>query len=74
VALAGCAYDRRMTDDDAPYSKPPWLEALNELTEGLEGIEMALDKPERFTSEALAQLAREIEEAARRHNVFEPLD
>jgi hypothetical protein len=64
----------RMTDDDAPYSEPPWLEGLNELTEVLEGIEVALDKPERFTSKALAQLAREIEEAARRHNVYEPHD
>jgi hypothetical protein len=60
--------------NDAPHSEPPWLEGLNELTEVLEGIEIALDKPERFTSEALAQLAREIEEAARRHNIYEPHD
>ena len=64
----------RMTDDDASESVPPRLEGLNDLTEVLEGIENALDKPERFTSDALAQLAREIEEAARRHNVYEPWD
>jgi hypothetical protein len=51
-----------MTDDHARYSEAPWLEGLNELTEVLEGIENALDKPERFTSDRLAQLAREIEE------------
>ncbi len=63
-----------MTEGDEPYFEPPWLEGLNELIEVLEGIEIALEKPERFTSETLVELAREIEEAARRHNVYEPLD
>jgi hypothetical protein len=47
---------------------------LNDLGEVLEGIQNALEKPERFTSETLSRLAREIEEAAQRHEVYEPFD
>jgi hypothetical protein len=62
-------------EDEAPvWSEPPWLEGLNDLSDVLEGIHIALDQPERFTSEQLTALAREVQEAARRHGVYEPLD
>jgi hypothetical protein len=47
---------------------------VNDLGEALEGIQNALEKPERFTSETLSRLPREIEEAAQRHEVYEPFD
>jgi hypothetical protein len=63
------------SDDDAPiWREPPWLEGLNDLGEVLEGIQIALDRPERFTTEQLQALAREVQDAARRHGVYEPLD
>jgi hypothetical protein len=62
-------------DKAAPiWHEPPWLEGLNDLGEVLEGIENALSRPERFTSEQLAALAHELQAAARRHGVYEPPD
>lgn len=62
-------------DDDAPiWHEPPWLEGLNDLGEVLEGIQIALARPERFTTEQLQALAREVQGAARRYGVYEPLD
>jgi hypothetical protein len=63
-----------MPVEDSPDYEPPWLEGVNDLGEVLEGIQNALEKPERFSSETLSRVAREIEEAARRHGVYEPFD
>jgi hypothetical protein len=63
-----------MGEDEPPYSEPPHLEGLNNLGEVLEGIQIALQRPARFSSETLTALARDVEEAARRHGVYEPLD
>ena len=64
-----------MENNDAPlWNEPPWLDGLNDLGEVLEGIQRALRKPERFTSEQLSALAREVQEAALRRDVHEPLD
>jgi hypothetical protein len=49
-------------------------EGLTDLGEVFEGIRSALDRPERFSSETLTALAQEIEAAARRYGVYEPLD
>jgi hypothetical protein len=63
-----------MAEDDSPYQEPPHLEGLNNLGEVLEGIQRALERPERFSSAALTALAKEVEEAAVRHGVYEPHD
>jgi hypothetical protein len=47
---------------------------VNELVNVLEGISLALEHPERFTSEQLTALARKIEAAALQHRVYEPLE
>jgi hypothetical protein len=56
------------------WNEPPWLAGLNDLGEVLEGIRIAIDRPERFTSEQLTALADELRDAAVRYGVFEPLD
>jgi hypothetical protein len=63
-----------MADDESPYYEPPHLEGLNDLGEVLEGITLALQRPERYSSDELSALAREIEAAARRFSVYEPID
>lgn len=51
-----------MTEDEAPvWEEPPYLVALNDLAEALEGIQIALDRPERFAPETLQALAEEIQ-------------
>jgi hypothetical protein len=61
-------------EDANPYQEPPWIEGVNNLGEVLEGIRLALDRPERFSSEQLTSLAGEIQAAAQRHGVYEPID
>jgi hypothetical protein len=51
-----------------------YLAGLNDLGEVLEGIQIALDRPDRFTSEHLSALANEIAAVAERYGVYEPLD
>jgi hypothetical protein len=65
-----------MTDDSEPpiWNEPLWLAGLNDVGEVLEGIKIALERPERFTSEQLSALAQELQEAARRYGVYEPFD
>jgi hypothetical protein len=64
-----------MADDEGPiYEEPPYLEGLNDLGEVLEGVQVALGRPERFSSETLSALAGEIAAAARRYGVYEPFD
>jgi hypothetical protein len=53
-----------MGTEEPPYREPLWLEGLNELGEVLEGISIALDRPERFSTPALSALAKELEEVA----------
>jgi hypothetical protein len=60
--------------DESPYKEPPWLEGLNELLDVLQGISIALDRPERFSTPQLLTLANELQELARRHGIYEPLD
>jgi hypothetical protein len=61
-------------DKQPPYEEPPHLAGLNDLGEVLEGIDIALDRPERFTSEHLSALAKEIEAVAARFGIYEPAD
>ena len=50
------------------------MEGLNDVGEVIEGINHALERPERFTSAHLSALAGELQETARRYGVYEPLD
>jgi hypothetical protein len=61
-------------DEENPYQEPPWMEGVNNLGEAIEGINIALARPERFSSQQLNDLAREIQDAARRYGVYEPID
>jgi hypothetical protein len=61
-------------DEESPYSEPPYLEGLNNLGEVIEGIRLALQRPERFTTAHLQRMAHELEEIARRYGVYEPLE
>jgi hypothetical protein len=63
-----------MPTDESPHYEPPYLEGLNDLGEVLEGIQIALQQPARFSSETLTALAKDVEETAKRHGVYEPLD
>ena len=64
-----------MTDEQpSPYHESHWIEGVNELGEVLEGISIALDRPERFTSPHLVAMAAEIESVAKRYGVYEPID
>ena len=63
-----------MDDEQNPYNEPLWIEGTSDLLEVVEGIQLALRRPERFSSEQLSSLAQEIQEAARRHGVYEPID
>jgi hypothetical protein len=46
---------------------------LNNLAEALTGITLALRRGEGLESERLSALAEDIKEAARRHDLYEPL-
>jgi hypothetical protein len=61
-------------EEENPHQESPWMEGLNDLGEVIEGINIALGRPERFSSEQLSSLAREIQDAARRYGVYEPID
>ena len=64
-----------MSDDETPLrNEPSWMEGLNDVGEVIEGINHALERPERFTSAHLSALAGELQETARRYGVYEPLD
>lgn len=63
-----------MDEQESPYNEPPWIEGVNDLGEVIEGIQLALRRPERFSSEQLSGLASEIQDAARRYGVYEPID
>jgi hypothetical protein len=64
-----------VSDDDAPiWNEPPHLAGLNDLGEVLFAINMALERPERYSSETLTALAKELEAAAVRYGVYEPHD
>lgn len=68
-------YALAMSDDDAPiWNEPPWLAGFNDVGEVIEGINIALQRPERFSSDHLTALAKELQEVARRYGVYEPLD
>lgn len=55
--------------------EPPisWLAALNDLREVLAEIMVAVDRPERLTSEQLTAFCDELRDVAMRYGVFEPL-
>jgi hypothetical protein len=61
-------------EEQNPYNESPWIEGVNDLGEVIEGIQLALRRPERFSSEQLSNLASEIQDAARRCGVYEPID
>jgi hypothetical protein len=61
-------------DERSPYREPAHVEGLNELINVLEGIQVAIRSPEGFATSTLTTLAREIEDAARRAGVYEPLE
>ena len=63
-----------VNNEEPPYTEPQYLEGLNDLDDVIDGIRIALQRPERFTTEQLQALAQEVQEAARRHGVYEPLD
>jgi hypothetical protein len=64
-----------VADDEVPiWNEPEWMAGLNDVGEVIEAINVALQRPERFTSDHLTSLANELADVARRHGVFEPLD
>jgi hypothetical protein len=58
---------------ETTFSPEPYALGLNNLAEALTGITLALRRGEGLESERLSALAEDIKEAARRHDLYEPL-
>jgi hypothetical protein len=55
------------------FPPEPYVAGLNELADVLTGITLAVRRGEALDSERLSALAEEIKDAARRHDLYEPL-